>query len=342
MHQLGVAPVREGRLARARAILERVNDRQLEVLLRQLSAVARSGAGPAAIAPAILQAAPPSARGALTQALQGGVALSVALQKAGVLDDGEAALLAAGERAGRVPETLDALAATARERQRTRRKLVAGLAYPALLVVLAGFLLTAPMAVTQGVGAWLSVAVWPLVFVGGTAVIYFFLVPRLPKNSAVRTAPARFSESLPLLGRGFQRAGLGRFCDLLSQLVAAGLPYTLALPSAMQAWPRLAAHEQTVRRAVDGGATLTEALRKTGVVPARVLGPLQAAEQTGTVDETLRALGRDELEAGRRFTLGLAIALGMGAFLAVAAAIGITIVAGAQSYIEQVDSITAE
>jgi type IV pilus assembly protein PilC len=321
-----------------------MNDQQLIALMKQVATALRSGAGLATVAPALLMTVPAKLRPALQRALGGGDVLSETLARVGLIDEAERALLAAGEQGGRLPETLDALARTIEERRSARLKLAASLAYPALLVALAGFLLTAPLAVTRGVGAWLSVAVWPAAFVLAAVIGFFVVWPRLPRSSPLRLAPARIGAALPIVGPQLVRGSLASFLDVLGQLVGAGLPYTLALPAALNAsgHPTLWGAERTVMDAIARGATLTEALRGARALPETMLGSIHAAETAGAVPKTLVALARLERDAHRRFVLGSAVAIGMLAFAVVAGAIGVSIVLGGQAYVEQIENIADE
>jgi type II secretory pathway component PulF len=321
-----------------------MNDRALESLLRSLATTLRAGVGLGTVGPALLSGAPARARAALQRAITGGTALSEALSSAGLIDDAERALLAAGESGGRLPDVLDALARAVAERRAARSKLLIALAYPALLVSLAGFLLTAPLAITRGVGEWLSIAVWPALFVVTAGTLVLVVWPRLPRGSSLREGPMTLVSKLPLVGPQLKRGAIASALDILGQLVDAGLPYTLALPAALRA----AGHadirrgERAIVSALDRGATLVDALRAGAVFPERVLAPLVAGEVSGNVPKTLAMLARSERDAHRRFVLGSGVVIGMLAFAVVAGAIALTIISGGQAYIEQIDAIADE
>ncbi len=317
------------------------DDRKLDLLFTQLATWLRSGASAVVMLPSLLDASPVSLRAPLQRALTGSSTLSQAFGASGLLSSSERALLEAGESSGRLPELLDALAHLRSQRRATRRLLLAGLAYPASLLVLGGFLLTAPMAITRGVGAWLSVAVWPFILVSALAVMFFVLAPRLPRDAWLVTAPRRFASRVPLLGKGFAGGSAAVFCDVLAHLIGAGLPYTLALPAALQASgvDSNSRKERELMRALDAGATLTEALRSSQIVPVHMLPTLNSAEQSGTLERALTVLARDEGQRYRSFLRALVALTSVAVFGLVVVAIAATIIMGASSYIERIDAI---
>lgn len=318
-----------------------VSDAQLEALLRQLAASLKAGLGGPTMLPGLLSTLPAPLHGPLKRALLGGALLSTTLGDAQLVTAADRALIEAGERSGRLPELLVTLADTVRERRQTRTKALVALAYPALIVSLAGFLLTAPLAVTRGIGAWLSLAVWPSVIVALCFLLARVVLPALPPTSPARVLPRRLALSLPVVGGALERGAYATFCEVLSQLLAAGLPYTLSLPAALDAsgHPRLEGAAARVLARLDDGGGLAECLRETGALPERLLLPIAAAERSGTVDVTLSAYGRDERAAYRQGLLALVAASGVMAFLVVATAVAVTLVAGAQSYVGDIEAV---
>jgi general secretion pathway protein F len=316
-------------------------DRSLEVFLTQLSVALKAGTPPGLL-PTQVTTVPARLRASLPKVFAGEVPLSAALVGAGLVTSAEAAVLSAGERSGTLPVVLEALARTLRERRAAARRLLMGLAYPAFLVVAAGALLPLPLVVTDGLGAWLSIAIWPPLIVGGALVLALIVWPRLPKEHALRGLAGRLLFSLPIVGGAATRGAAGTFFRLLSQLVAAGVPITLGLEASLAACghPVWQARAARVRSAIDEGATLDDALRRHLELRPEVLSQIASAERVGALDTTLERLGKDESEAWGRFVIAAAVVAGVLCFLVVAGAIGGAIVTGAQGYFDQIDRIT--
>lgn len=272
--------------------------------------------------PTLASSLPPAFRPALRAQ-----SLGEALRKSGVLDEGGAAIVVAGERAGFLPRSLR-LAADAIESARKRRtRALFALAYPAFLVVAAGCILPLPLLFTAGAGggtaAYLKTAAPFIVVTIALFVAAFTLGPRLPV--------AR----VPIIGMVVVEDARAACLEILGALIAAGAPMSVALPASLQA-------SGLFKQATLAGETLTDTLRARNVVDDARAGRLAIAEKTGTLDKALPALAKESRErAQSRFT-ALAVVMGLVCFGAVAVGIGASIVRGAGSYLQQIEDATKE
>lgn len=291
--------------------------------------------------PTLVAAWPAPLRIALQKTAAGRTPLGTALLEAEVLDDGPAAIIDAGEAGGFVPKALrlaaDGIAAA---RARRRRALLA-LAYPAFLVAAGAVILPLPLLFSDGLGAWVKVALPIEVALAATLGLVFVVVPRLPRRMRQQLTGAL--TRVPFIGvivvEDARAAGL----DILGALLGAGASLTSSLPAAVRATGlparfNLARVEGVVHR----GGTLADALAQGGLVDDSRAGLVALAERTGTLDKTLPLLAKEAGEiARRRFTALLGL-FGLACFFAVAAVIGVAAVRGMGAYVDAIDNAARE
>jgi general secretion pathway protein F len=318
-----------------------LTEKQIETLLRSLAEALSSGMGLLQYLenPAASAALPSGVARRLSVSLQQGATLATAMGRLPGVSRAEVALIAAGERTGRLPQALNSLAQARELRRKLRRNMLLGLAYPALMVCAAGCLLPLPLAVTQSVQAWLAWAIWPPLLVGGASLFALLVVPRLAPDSALRGLPARLGRRTPLLGRALERGAHGVFARTLGQCISAGLPMPVSLSTAILAadHPSLQRAEGDILGALDQGATLVEALQRADTFSPHFLGQVAQAELTGKLDEVLPRLAKQEEAVRRRAVIGATTALVVVVLLGVLGAVAYGIIQGANSYFEQLD-----
>jgi type II secretory pathway component PulF len=221
----------------------------------------------------------------LSQALEGGASLGVALDRV-VRAPGLATslLVRAGEETGRLDATLGALAAWMETARGFRRKLLSPLLYPSLVVFLACFLMPIPALVTGS--AWS----YALEVLGGLALLG--LVAALPwlAGLALQRVPGAAEACLGLPGgRDLHRAVVAFG---LQHLLATGYPLKAGLALLRDVHLRPANRErfQAVLGALERGESFTDALGRAGLFPADDLLALATAEGAGALDEALGEL----------------------------------------------------
>ena len=270
---------------------------------------------------------------AVAGALERGDGWADGLRAAGLVDDAGRAIVGAGERGGFLPAALRAVATDADAALARRRRALATLAYPAFLVGAASLILPLPVAVTGGMGAYLARALPGFVVVTAAMLALFVVIPRLPL--ATRARLTALAARIPVYGAVIAGEKRAAALEVLGRMLAAGVPVSRALPSALAA----AGLEE---RALAGGDTLAAALARAGVVDGSATARVALAERTGTLDKALPALaGEARDRAARRFVV-LSLALGLVCFLAVAATIGSAVISGARGYFDAIDAATAE
>lgn len=323
-----------------------LTESQIELLLRSLSEALESGLGLTQYleSPAATAALPAGVARRLGISLQQGASLSTAMGRLPGVSRAEVALIAAGERTGRLPQALLSLSQAREQRRKLRRNMLLGLIYPALMVCAAGCLLPLPLAVTEGIEAWLAWAIWPPLILGALAAFALLVVPRLAPDSALRGLPGRIGRRLPLLGRALERGAHGVFAHTLGECISAGLPMQVSLSTAILAadHPSLQRAEENILGALDEGATLVEALQRAHTFTPGFLGQIAQAELTGKLDEVLPRLAAQEQAVRRRAVIATTTALVALVLLGVLAAVAYGIIKGATGYIEQIDSTIKE
>lgn len=200
----------------------------------------------------------------------------------------DAAVLAAGERSGRLAEALDGLAERHDAERRRRGERRAALAYPVLLAHVAALLLPLPDLLA---GRLLPALAWALLALGPLHLALWW-ARRGPAGAG--PLPYRF----PYVSRVEEQDA--QALEALGRLYDAGLPLLEALPLARAAGPR-GRVASDLRRAE---ARVAEGLDLAGAwhdLPATLSAPLRTAEQAGTLGSaSAQAAERLAFEADMR------------------------------------------
>ncbi|HVR35297.1 MAG TPA: type II secretion system F family protein, partial [Methylomirabilota bacterium] len=222
------------------------------------------------------------------------------------------ALLQAGEQSGRLDACFRLLSEYYRERAQLARQVMAGLAYPVLLVHF--FLLIFPLGMLQGLV--LRAEILPFLtqkllvlgpIYGGVIVLLISGQGRWGERwrSLVETVLHR----VPVLGRARRNIALSRLSIALEALVNAGVRL-------VQAWELAAAASGSpaLRRAVIGwrprleaGQTPAELVSASPEFPETFASLYTTGEVTGQIDDTLRRLHHYYQEEGSRRMKTLAV-----------------------------------
>ncbi len=215
------------------------------------------------------------------------------------------AMVAAGESAGSLPEILERLA-DLQERQATvRGKVIAAIAYPAALAVVATFVVIAlmifvvPRVVEQfedigqalplltriviAISAFLA-AFWWLLLLGGIAGVFLF--NRAMQDESFRYRFDSWLLRLPFFGRLLRDLHAARLARTLATMVASRLPIIegLALTTATVNNRALRRASEDIVTAIREGGSLSAALRKSGVFPPLLVYMAAGGESSGRLD----------------------------------------------------------
>jgi type IV pilus assembly protein PilC len=220
-----------------------------------------------------------------------------------------------GESHGDLARVFERLADHSEETTRVRRRLISALAYPALVILislLGLYLLVRFLSpVLAEVGAQLgdepNLVSKGMLFLGGlferellslSLLLGFcwllrFVARRLWRHR--RTSVERAFFALPLLGKMFRLTVLVRVCQTLETMIGGGLAITEAFRltaktcgSAYYAEQVLIPSVERIRR----GETIGNSLRGSPGLPASFFGLLLAGEESGSLDDSFKYLGR--------------------------------------------------
>src|SRR5262245_18888213 len=192
----------------------------------------------------------------------------------------EAALVATGERTGRLDAAFRAAAAQLERARGVRNRIVQAVAYPTLLVHV--FILMVSIVRASRNGSFFGSALPSFAaFWGGL----FLLI----SGHVALSRSARYSQaiaSLPVVGRVVRAGALGRFLRAFAALHGAGVSYEECLRLAAEASADGAVGADAARAAhhLAGGAPLAFALTQMATIPVDDRGLLLAGEQSGELE----------------------------------------------------------
>lgn len=261
---------------------------------------------------------------ALGRRMDQGAQLSEAMEESGVFSRHVSGMVRIGEQSGRLEETLSALAEFSEERCRTGRQIKNALTYPCLILLLMlavlavllikvmpvfdqvyaslGSRLTGAAAGLLHLGQWLERAL-PVLLVllaaaGALALLYRFCLPFREKVTAV--CRRKFGDRGVV--RKFNNA---RFARALAMGFGSGLTLEEGLELAQQLLsdiPGAAARCDECARLLETGESLSEALRKTHLLPPSQSRMLSVGMRGGNADQILETIA-DALEEDARQSL---------------------------------------
>ncbi len=107
---------------------------------------------------------------------------------------------------------------------------------------------------------------------------------------------------LPILGSIMRKIAVARFCRTLATLTSSGVPILESLDITARTSGNAIVEDAILetRRSVEGGKTIVEPLRDSGVFPNMVVQMIGVGEQTGALDQMLNKIGdfyEDEVDA---------------------------------------------
>lgn len=248
----------------------------------------------------------------------------------------ERRVIAAAERSGTLPESLDQLAHIFDERAKAKQALLFATAYPLFLLHAAVFLPALPELFKSGLGGFAKAVLIPLGTLYGVAIASVFVF-----RAARRAQPAavdRLVLSVPLVNTLERSRSLAIALRALGVLYGNGIPIDQALEAAADICPNayLAGAFTRVRDSLKEGLEIAEAFAlEEGVLPHDIVDLIQTGATTGQLDAQL-AYAREQLDLKARQTRAALIGiLSVGSFLAVAAYIGYTVISFYSNYLNQ-------
>ncbi|HEV2178520.1 MAG TPA: type II secretion system F family protein [Terriglobia bacterium] len=254
--------------------------------------------------------------------VEGGSTLSAAMrQYPKAFDELYSNMVEAGETGGILDGVLQRLSQYIEKAVKLRRAVKSAMIYPiAVLSIATGVIiillwkvvpifatlfagldatLPLPTQIVIALSHFVASFLWLFALLVAAAVIAFKQYYKTPKG---RMMIDSLILRLPVLGLLMRKIAVARFTRTLGTLVTSGVPMLEAMDitarTAGNAVVEKALFE--VRRAVEGGQTIVEPLRKTGVFPNMVIQMVGVGEQTGALDSMLQKVAdfyEDEVDA---------------------------------------------
>jgi type IV pilus assembly protein PilC len=243
--------------------------------------------------------------------VKAGESLSGAFEAQNIANKIYTTTLLAGERSGNLEEVLQRYITFQRLAITFRKKFLASLIYPALLItamfVLLGVLIlyVVPQfgklyselgselpAMTRFMLALGENAQQYALFVVPALVIAGFLVLRWKQTEAGAAAFDRIRLSLPLLGSVWLKYQIAMFSRMMSTLLQGGLPLVSSLETAGASIQSRAIANAVVAAGgrVREGRSLAQSLQETRVMPELAIGMIEVGESTGALPQMLSSV----------------------------------------------------
>jgi type IV pilus assembly protein PilC len=242
---------------------------------------------------------------------KGGDLISDAFDKQGAFPKIYSTTLMAGEKSGNLDEVLTRFVHFQRLGLTFRKKLIASLVYPVLLVVgvigLVTMLVTFVIPKFSELFSDLNQKLPPLTeFTISTAmalrhylpvivlasVAIFFVLNRWSKTPQGSETLDRFKLNLPVVGSIWQRYQIAVFSRMMSTLLAGGLPLVTSLETAGQSMSSrlIVMGINEASKSVREGQTLAQSLEQTGVFPDLAVEMVEVGEATGALPTMLSSV----------------------------------------------------
>jgi len=259
-----------------------------------------------------------------------GTSLSAAmLEEPGAFTPAQAGMVRAAEASGALDAVMTGMADLMEQQQALRRKIMASLAYPVLMLVVGvgvvGFLMAyvipnvariftdlkhdLPQAtvILMAVSSFIE-AYWPLVLAG--AALLGFCVWRVWRSRRGRPVCEALLFKVPVAGSILSGYAMVRFSRTLGSVLENGLPIIRALEVVSKATGSVLVEGDLadVRREVGEGMSLAGALGGKPRFPGLLVQMAAAGEQSGALDRMLKKAA-DIMEDGVRSRLAMAQAL---------------------------------
>jgi type IV pilus assembly protein PilC len=242
---------------------------------------------------------------------KGGALISDAFDKQGAFPKIYSTTLMAGEKSGNLDEVLSRYVAFQRLGLSFRKKLIASLVYPVLLVL--GVIALVTMLVTFVIPKFselfsdlnqklppmteftISTAMTlrrylPAIVLGGIAI--YVAVRRWAKTQQGSEILDQIKLNVPVVGSIWQRYQIAVFSRMMSTLLAGGLPLLTSLETAGQSMAsRLIVRGiSEASKSVREGQTLAQSLEQTGVFPELAVEMVEVGEATGALPTMLSSI----------------------------------------------------
>ena len=248
----------------------------------------------------------------LCDVIEGGAPMSNGLADYPQLfDDMYVNMVIAGEQSGEFAGIMRRLASILQSSSRLKKKVKGAMMYPTVIISIAlllaagliQFVVPVFAEMFSGFGKklpWLTqklvdisnfVKSWWYV-IGGVVIGGIFLFRRWKATTAGHLAFDRFKLKLPIFGILNQKAAIGRFCRLLAQMVAAGVPILKSLEVVAGSLDNFVLENSVLaaRKEVEQGNQLSPSLQGKPFMPVLMIRMLAAGEKAGKVEDMLESV----------------------------------------------------
>lgn len=308
----GAAPL-ASRSVDLRLLFGSVSQSELAVMTRQLATLLRAGLPLVESLNALVdQTDNPNFKAVLTRVrerVQEGSALNDAfLGFPRVFPSLYSNMIAAGEQSGALDAVLERLADYLEKSIALRSKIRATLAYPMIMLLIAGgivtFLMTFVIPKITKIFADTHQALPPLTIamiaisdfvrdywwgILGVAGLLIYALRRYVRTPKGRRVYDRFVLRLPIFGRLARMVAVSRFTRTLSTLLSSGIPLLKALDIVKRVVGNTLLEEAIgeARDAIEEGASIAEPLKRTTIFPPIVIHMIAVGERSGELESML-------------------------------------------------------
>jgi type IV pilus assembly protein PilC len=241
--------------------------------------------------------------------VEGGASLADAMRKQPkAFDDLYTNMIAAGEAGGILDTILKRLATYIEKNVKLKAMVKGAMVYPVAVISIAGIVITVILwkviptfaAMFEGLGAQLplptrfviSLSNWlvrllPFIVVGGVLLVVAF--KRYYATHSGRRVVDGVVLKAPIFGTLMRKIAVARFCRTLSTLISSGVPILDGLEITARTAGNAIVEDaiMAVRKGVEGGLTVAQPLKESGVFPPMVVQMIGVGEQTGALDAML-------------------------------------------------------
>jgi type IV pilus assembly protein PilC len=253
------------------------------------------------------------------------------------------AMVKAGEISGNVPIVLDRLIYIIEHEAKVKSDIKSAFRYPLIVLVAlsAAFIVLLTFVIPQFASVFNSAGItlpWPTKFamllyaflsnywylIIAVIVIIIFSMLSYFKTSNGRFVRDSFLLELPIVGPVFKKAALSRFASIFAILQTSGVPImqSLTILSATMGNEALTRSFDHIRERIKEGAGISTPLKSAKYFTPMVIDMIAIGEESGNIDEMLRAVAKhydDEVEYAIK---GLSDAIGPILIVGLAAMVG--------------------
>jgi type IV pilus assembly protein PilC len=241
--------------------------------------------------------------------VEGGASLADAMRKhPKAFDELYVNMIAAGEAGGILDTILKRLATYIEKAVKLKGQVKGAMVYPIAVISIAAIVIAVIMwkviptfaSMFEGLGAQLplptriviAISNWfvrllPFIVIGLILFVIFF--KRYYATHGGRRVIDRMVLKLPIIGVLMQKIAVARFCRTLATLVSSGVPILDGLEITARTSGNAIIEDaiMAVRKGVEGGLTIAQPLKDSGVFPPMVVQMIGVGEQTGALDAML-------------------------------------------------------